>query len=297
MDFNELINNGWARHDKETAVVAGELEAHVALASDAGKAVQLITLAVHTIGSHGREWRRAAALAERVVAALPETAELAPALGNLAVARFMAGDYAGALASESRSVELTDVEPVSMMARTRILIASALVDAKRLDEAARVYNAAVSLARAQDEKLACDRAIAVTSNNLASELMTRESRTDTENALMLAAAENAREFWVKCGTWENEERAEYLLACVHNKLNQPGKALEHAARGLDVIAKNGEEVVDEAFLNLASADACRLQDNREGFDRMLARADELAGEWTDQGLKDWFAAERAKVQW
>lgn len=297
MDFNTLINTGWARHDKETAVVSGELEAHAALADDPGKAVQLITLAVHTMGGHGGEWARAAALAGRVVAALPESHELAPALGNLAVARFMAGDHAGALASEADAARLTDGQPVAVMARARVLVASALVDAKRLEEAARVYEAAVKLAKSRDEKLACDRAIAVTSNNLASEFLGRENLSDTEKALMLSAAQNARDFWLKCGTWENEERAEYLLACVHNKLGQPQKALEHSARGLEVIANNGEEVVDEAFLNLTQANSCRLMGNREGYERALARADELAGEWTDQGLKDWYAGDRAKVEW
>lgn len=297
MDFNELIKNGWARHDKHTGEVSAELEAHAGLADDPGKAVQLITLAVHMMGGHAGEWARAAALADRVVKALAESAELAPALGNLAVARFMAGDYAGALAAESDAARLTDGQPVSVMARTRVLIASALVDAKRLDEAARVYEAAVALAKSRDDKLACDRAIAVTSNNLASEFLGRENLPDAEKALMLSAAINAREFWLKCGTWENEERAEYLLACVYNKLGKPQQALEHSERGLEVIAANGEEVVDEAFLNLTQANSCRLLGNREGYERAIQRADELAAEWTDQGLKVWYAEDRAKVAW
>ncbi len=297
MEFNELINSGWARHDSQADVVLQELEEHAALADTPDKAVQLIMLATHTAGAHAGDWKRGAALAERVIAPLEESAALAPALGNLAVAQFMAGDVAGALASEARSVRLTDAEPVSMMVRTRVLIASALVDAKRLAEAAGLYKAAVQLARERGDKLACDRAIAVTSNNLAGEFMANEHRTAAEDAMMLEAAENAREFWLRCGNWENEERAEYLLACVHNALGQPEKALEHSARGLDVIARNGEEVVDEAFLNLTIANSSRLLEHREAYDRAIQRADELAEQWTDTGLKEWYATDRAKIEW
>lgn len=297
MDFDQLINDGWQRHERDTEAVANMLEAHAALADDAAKAGQLLMLSNHAIGGHGGDWPRAAGIAARVVAALPESAELASLLGNLAVAEFMAGNAVGALASECRSAMLTDAEPVSMMVRTRILIASALIDSKRLGEGAQIYEAAVALARSRDQKLACDRAIAVTSNNLANELLAKAERGDAENDLMLEAAENAREFWLKCGTWENEERAEYLLALVNNALGQPEKALEHAAKGLEVISRNGEEVVDEAFLHLAVANAWRKQDSKERYEKAMARADELANEWTDTGLKDWYAEERAKAEW
>ncbi len=297
MDFNELINDGWARHDSETEAVLAQLEANVALADAPDKAVPFIMLATHTAGAHAGDWPRGAVLAEKVIAPLEESAALAPALGNLAVAQFMAGDAVAALASEARSVQLSEAEPVSMMVRTRVLTASALVDAKRLDEGAKLYTAAVALARAQGEKLACDRAIAVTSNNLAGEFLNKPDRTEPESALMLQAAQNARVFWLKAGTWENEERAEYLLACVHNALGEPEKALEHSARGLDVISKNGEEVVDEAFLNLTIANSSRLLENREAYDRAIRRADELAEQWTDTGLKEWYATDRAKVEW
>lgn len=297
MDFDQLIQDGWQRHEKDTAAVAELIEQHAALADDAGKATQLITLSNHAVGGHGGDWSRAAGIAARVVASLPETPELAAPLGNLAVAEFMAGNHAGALASECRSARLSEAEPVSAMVRTRILIASALIDAKRLGEGSMVYEAAVALARSRDQKLACDRAIAVTSNNLASELLNKRERRQAESDLMLEAAENAHEFWLKCGTWENEERAEYLLALVFNELNEPEKALEHAAKGLEVISRNGEEVVDEAFLHLTVANAWRKQDNHERYEKAMARADELANEWTDTGLKDWYAEERAKAEW
>ncbi|MCA8912301.1 MAG: hypothetical protein KDB82_11400 [Planctomycetes bacterium] len=297
MDIKDLINNGWARHDKESEALAKDLEANVALAETPAHVGAFMQLANHTIGGHLTDWPRAAALAERVMQGRADAHELAAPYSNLAVAQYMAGKQADALANELHSVRLTDMEPISMMVRTRVLIAAALIEAGRLDEAVPMYDAALQTARSRDEKLACDQALAMTSNNIASELSEKETRTEAEDDLMLKAAKAARDFWVKCGTWENEERADYLLAIVHNRLNQPDKALEFAAHALEVISKHGEEVVDEAFINLAMAKSFTLKDDRPAYDKVMARAQELADDFNDEGLKTWFAETKAKVEW
>lgn len=297
MDFNELINGGWARHEKETAALAADLEAHVALAQTPQQVGAFMQLANHAIGQHLNDWPRAAALAEKLMHGRADSHELAMPYSSLAVAQYMAGRTAEGLASEAHGVRLTNMEKVSIVVRTRALVASALVAARRIEEGARLFTAALELARAQDEKLACDQALAVTGNNLATELMNQPQRTPAEAELMLQAAEASREFWLKCGTWENEERGDYLLALVNNKLGRPEQALEHAAKALEVIAKNGEEVVDEAFINLAMADAFRLLSDRGHYDKSMARAEELAADFNDDGLQSWFKEERAKVEW
>ena len=297
MDIKELINNGWGRHDKESEALATDLEGHYALAETAGQVGAFVQLANHTIGEHLGDWPRACALAEKVMANREDSHELAGPYGALAVAQYMAGKVADALASEAHAVRLTDMEKASVVVRVRAMVTSALVGSKRLGDAVKVYDAALALARAQDEKLECDQALAITSNNIATDLSEKAERTEAEDALMLKAAEAAREFWLKCGTWENEERAEYLLAMVHNKLNQPDKALEHAARAIEIIQAHGEEEVDEAFINLAMARSFHLKEDREHYDRTMTRANELADEFKDEGLKTWFNETKAKVEW
>lgn len=295
MNFDDLINNGWARHDKESAALAADLEEHHALADTPQRAVMLLGLANHTIGQHMRDWPRARQLCERVIARFKPEAALSPVFGSLAIAQFMTGDEAAALASECKAVEL-NAEPLSAMVRTRVLIASEMIDGGRLEEGARLYQATLALARSRTEKLSCDRAIGVTSNNLASNLREKKGRSAQEDELMLAAALASREFWKKSGgTWENDERAEYLLTLVQTELRNFDEALKHAARGLDVIAANGPEIVDEAFLNLAATHAHKLKGDAPKHAETLARADKLAGQFNDKGLTDWFAAERAKV--
>ena len=297
MDIKELINGGWGRHDKESEALAKDLEANHALAETPAHVAAFIQLANHTIGEHLGDWDRACALAEKVMQGREDAHELAVPYSNLAVAQYVSGKVPDALASEAHAVRLTDMEKVGIVIRTRALVASALVGSKRLDEGAVVYDAALELARAQDEKLKCDQALAITSNNLASELSEKETRTEGEDALMLKAAIASKEFWMKCGTWVNEERGDYLLAIVHNKLNQPDKALEHAAKAIEVIQANGEEEVDEAFINLAMAKSFHLKNDREHYDAAMARAQELADEFKDEGLTTWFNETKAKVEW
>ena len=59
MDIKELINNGWARHDKESEALAKDLEANVALAETPAHVGAFMQLANHTIGSHLKDWPRA----------------------------------------------------------------------------------------------------------------------------------------------------------------------------------------------------------------------------------------------
>jgi len=295
MDIKQLVNSGWARHAAETEAVAAELEAAVPEASANADAGALMQLGLHVIGEHLNDWPRACRLAETLVLGREDAHELSGLYSMLAGAQYMCGKTFEALASEAHAIRLTQVEDVSVVIAIRVRVASALVFNRRVEEGTRLLDAALKLAREQDEKLACDMQLAAGTHNLANELLYRKPRTPAEDALMVTAAEASREFWLKCGTWENEERGDYMLALVHNALGQPDQALEYIARGLEVIAKNGEEVVDEAFFNLAAASAWRSKSDMAQYEAALARADELAADFKDDGLKSWYKEERAKL--
>jgi hypothetical protein len=112
---------------------------------------------------------------------------------------------------------------------------------------------------------------------------------------MRDAAEAAHAFWVRCGTWVNEERALYLRALVANALGDGAEALAHADAALGIIDANGDQPVDDAFLRLDRARALGLEGDAAGQARELAAADAAAANWDDAGLNEWFAAERAKA--
>jgi hypothetical protein len=64
---------------------------------------------------------------------------------------------------------------------------------------------------------------------------------------------------------------------------------------LDTIAANGEAPIDQTFLTLARSRSLRLLDRAAECAAALADADGRAATWDDQGLKDWYAEERARA--
>ena len=137
--------------------------------------------------------------------------------------------------------------------------------------------------------------MAVANNNLANDLVECEDLDSTGSRLMVACANAAHIFWKRCGTWVNEERALYLLALVHNRLGNHQAGLQAAQSALDVIMKNGEEPVDEAFIRMAAGVAFIGLSDVESARVQLATADALVESWPDESLVSWYQSERAKV--
>lgn len=296
MTFDELIERGWQVHAENPLQVATELEQNVRLAEDAAQAAAFLRLSNHTIGEHLHDWSRALGLAAIVVGAQPDNVDLPGALTALAVAQFMADDWKGGLASQARIVGIGMDSADSILVQINVQLGKNLTGGDALEEGKRLYESALVLARARENQ-ASNHAVAVASNNLASELLAKRERTDIETSLMRDAARASREFWLKCGTWVNAERAEYLLALVHNAVNKPGTARDHGQHALDVINSNGGEKVDEAFVHLAMANSCRLLGDRASYEQHLLRAEQLAEAFDDPELIRWFADEKRKAVW
>jgi hypothetical protein len=83
------------------------------------------------------------------------------------------------------------------------------------------------------------------------------------------------------------------MASVHNRVADWAKALAAADAGLATIAANGEEKVDEAFLQLARSLALRGLGEGAAADEALEAADALAEDW-EEGLRSWYGEQRGK---
>jgi hypothetical protein len=290
-----LIEGGWDYHDTESERLAVELEAAAAAGSvRAADQVSFLRLAGHVIGEHLSDWPRARRLAERVLDGEAPCAETAKAWAHLSLARLLAGDAVAAAEAELVFLAALGDDFRGGLIELRFMLVAALVSGRRTEEATGLYAAALGLAEALGEA-APHRAIAVASNNLASELVEQQARTEAEDALMLRAAGAAHAAWARCGTWVNEERALYLKALVANALGDPPQALAHADAALALIAANGDQPIDAAFLTLARARAHHLAGDATAAAAELAQADAGAADWDDDDLKDWFAIERAKI--
>jgi len=305
MTIDELLSQGWADHAEKTSAVADLLEANAALAEDGAGASRFMHLAIHAIGDHLGERERATRLCEGVVKALGDEPGTPPLI-YLAVARRLSGDDEGAVAAQDLATKKPGENTPAAAGpgegdpgvgvRIGMLVAQGLMHGGDWDQAERLYRAQIATSDVLDPGHSAERACAVVSNNLASELLGLDERSSAQDDLMLAAARNAFTYWSRVGTWVNVERGHYLLALVHAAQKDAVAAREHAERGLAIITKaDAEEPVDEAFLYLTHAAACRDLGAPAEHAASLERADALAAGFEGDGLVGWYQDERAKV--
>lgn len=293
MELEELINGGWGRHEAETEAVARELEEHVGLVSDSGQAAAFSALASHAVGEHLRDWERAASLIKEATKGLADDPALTSSLILLGIAQEFAEDAEGAAQSFERARALARNDDL-VEVRTRLARASAYMGVGTKEQLQSEHRRAMEVVGGMQDTASVDRLVAIISNNLASHLMEQAELTREEADGMLWIAGVAKDAWTRAGDWVNHERADYLIALAHNRISQWSQALAAADAGLATIAANGEEEIDEAFLQLARAQALRGSGDQEGAGEALERADALAAPW-DGGLKEWYDTVRTRA--
>lgn len=299
-----LLQQGWGYHDSNSAGLAAELEAIDLSAVELPQAGALLKLSNHTMGEHLSDWPRACALARQVWQTVDGAQSQLEVSVAVYVAELISGDPIAAASAELAAlgqVELTDPAAIiGVSLQCKVTLAAALVGSDSLAQGAQLYTQVVELAQKVGVELSCDRVLAVTSNNLAGELLAIEQRSPQQSELMLVSATAALEFWRRCGTWLNEARGLYLLQNVHNALADYQAALGCGEQALAMLSSEGQgaESIDEAFVLLTLAVSQEQLHMPEQMLASLAQADALAASWdevNDAGLLESFAEERRKV--
>ncbi|UTH73113.1 hypothetical protein [Chromobacterium sp. IIBBL 290-4] len=135
-----------------------------------------------------------------------------------------------------------------------------------------------------------DAALAGCCNNIVSALLDKPELEIGDafcKQVLSAMAHAARQLWGRAGGWLQHERAEYLLALTANRFEDWEAGLAAARAGLALIAANGEEDVDRAFLLVEAARALRGLEREGEADETLRQAMALA-ESFDASLRAWF---------
>lgn len=293
--LQQLLNDGWGYHDKESERLARQLEAAAEAGVNPSLLAPFLHLSTHTIGEHLGDWRRALRLGKRVLWGRMPTNETARAWGRAYVAAVLGEASVDAAELELSYLSAAGSDFGAALLDMRFMLIGALVGSKRTREAGRLYGSALGLVDAITPSVFLDRTIAAASNNLGWELYEMSSRSADEDNLMSLCAETGLKFWLKCGNWVNEERALYLRAVVSNVTGNPQSALADADKALAVIHSQGERPLDAALLHLARASAFATLGDRSGVAPAIAAADADASRLTAPELQAQFAAERAKV--
>lgn len=230
MNISERLDAGWARHAEAPEGVFEEVCGLVADAPQEHLAA-VANLLFHVGGEHLGRFVHVQGLLEGMLACADAPAS-APLRRLLAACALCEGAPAGAEAH----LALVPGDPAVAKGIVCGLAASALAAGGRTDEAAALFEATVELAETTD---ALHRSVAITGNNLAAALEEKRGRSAAEDTLMLRAAEAARVYWEKAGTWVNVERAEYRLAMTHLARGHADRAIAHAERALAIVDANG----------------------------------------------------------
>jgi hypothetical protein len=242
----------------------------------------------HVLGEKLGAWREAAERLQALRAGRPD-APLAVALQSAIAAELSGNDHGAAFEALTNAAGATAARIAVGVGRLGFEAASATELADRLLRLAR-ESQRLDTAGPLDQRLAAG------FNNATSRLLDtvdEPAASALRDALVEGAAAALR-FWQRAGTWVQHERALYLKALVHNRIGEPGAARDACTQALSLIAANGTEEVDRAFLQLQLAYALlRLGDAKAG--KQLAEARAAAAAWDDEGLKTWFDAEFGRL--
>jgi hypothetical protein len=281
MDFNTFIAKAWEDHADETRAVAQRLHEGISLATEPMHVVRLADLAQHVHGAHLGEWRAGIVFIERLSALPLVDAEgasgqaLRRCLASLALAQGSSAALDGLSSSDRVRVGATAAAHLAEHDATRGM--GLLQDA--LDLARRA---------GLDATDPMNRALAVAGNSLACTLEEKADRNADERELMILAAQTARHYWERAGTWLEVERAEYRLAMTWLQAGDLARARTHAQACLEIVAANQGAALERLFGWEALGRVERAAGNPTGHAQALARAREAFAE-LDEDDKGWCA--------
>jgi len=291
MDFDTFLDQAWTDHATDSPSVATRLNGQaLALVSDEGQVLRLGHLAHHVLGEHLARWQDGLQFVQQLAALLPLGTEHDPAVAP-ALRRFQASlRLAGGLADERAAFTPSDRIRITALAAANLGCHDAARANALLNDALIQADAA-----ALPDKDPAHRALAIAGNGIAGTLEEKPGRNPDDTALMLRAAQVARQFWARAGTWLETERAEYRLAMSWCQAGDLAQARRHAQNCLEIVSANGNVPLEVFFGWEALGTAERSAGNVTGHQHALAQA-QAAFATLDKDDQTWCRASLDKLQ-
>ena len=289
MDFDTFLGQAWADHATDSSVVAARLrEQAVALVAEEAQLLPMAHLAHHVFGEHLARWQEGLQFLQQL-AALPFCA--ASGTAAQALRRYQASlRLAGGLADERGGFTASERVRITAMAAANLACHDAPGAAALLHQAQAQAEAA-----ALPEKDPAHRALAIAGNGIAGTLEEKPARSTGERALMLHAAQVARQYWALAGTWLETERAEYRLAMSWCQAGDFAQARQHAQNCLEIVHANASVPLEVFFGWEALARVERAAGHAAGHSQALSQA-HAAFATLEEGDRGWCRASLDKLQ-
>lgn len=255
MSFDSYLNQAWLDHQSQPQKVMAHFNEGVRLIESPEHATAMVRLMTHVAGEHLGLWTQAI----EMIQALKKCSQATPE-----VKKFIE-IHTEALKIASGVVPSSALTSASERIQAKAIAASALVE-RDTERALQIFKTALEIANEglSNPDPAC-RALAIAGNNLASNLEEKPRRSFLETELMVLAAQTARKYWEKAGTWLQVERAEYRLAMTCLKAELYPLALRHAQNCLEICQKNEASPLEFFFGYEALAKTEKARENTAGF--------------------------------
>lgn len=287
-DIAALIDTLDATHDDDPAAAGAMLHQLELAAVPAAQRARVAFLINHVLGEKLKDWPAANARQHELLDAARAEDEFPPGLWRQAgAAALLAGDVCAVGEAEYELVRGASVGLPLASATLRLTALMYVVTQAPRERLVAGLHAAFDALPEPLRGSALDAALGACGNNIASALLDRGDVAEFP-ALLWRAARLSRNAWARAGTWVHHERSECLLAMVGNATGEFEAAREHALTAAALIAANGTENVDLAFIELERAAACHALDRNNEAKQAHASARVLADRFEDAGLKAWF---------
>jgi hypothetical protein len=259
--MDTFLDQAWKEHAEDSLTVAARLSEGLALVENDDHVARLAILAHHVLGEHLRRWG--------------EAIEFLNGLG----ARGAHGEVgAAALARCQASLRLSSNTTYELAAlgesdRSRAYVMAACnlaaIDPAR---AATLLEVAVAAASTLPDTDPAVRSVAAFSNNIAGSLRELDPMSALHREFMLRAAQVARTYWERAGSWREVERAEYQLSLCWLAAGDAKQAMDHANACDAIVKKNGDEPLELFFAAETLALAARALGDVQVHSRAIAKA-------------------------
>lgn len=282
MTFDQFIDQAWTDHALESPAVALRLKEFVPTVNNQDQIPGLTALITHVYGEHMGQWDEGIALLERLQLQADSAENRNTIYRSISALRL-----AGGLADNVDDLMNSD------QIRVLCVAAAALVGQKQMERATAYYNDALKLAsEGLTDTDPAIRSLAVTSNNLASELEGRKGRTPAETDLMVRAARAALKYWLLAGQWKQHQGAHFRLSKSLLQAGMNVEALEEAMSCLAICKANeagpyelfwaNEAMASVIHISKPSAFAEYLKNMRECYESL----NEADKPWCEPRLKE-----------
>ncbi len=244
MKFDTFLNQAWDKHGSDLEEVLHTLPRALDLVETNDQIPALARLVTHVYGDHLGQWDEGTIFLKRLKT-LPgfiDGTESEKAIErSLAVLELAGGN-------EKVLSKFSDSETTRIVA-----MAAAALCEREVIRASLLYRRALEGAEQLLPTDPANRAIAVTSNNLACSLEEKATRNVGETELMVLAAQTARKYWEIAGGPTEICFAEYRLAMTFTKAGRPEEAAMHATLAIAISeSSDGESILDSPSRQLMS---------------------------------------------